>query len=176
MWGNIHLRMPCGGILRGCAGYLTGILLYRLYADKVLFSLPWKVIGNLCLILIPVVVVGINRIAFILPLFALLIYALAHPSNAKHVFWSSRPLIFLGDISYSVYMIQFFILSAFVHSNLHWTYVSSLCCVLFTVVLIIFSYITYSFIEKPSRRYIRKRWLRSEAAAMPVTEQSAVET
>jgi len=65
MWGNIHLRMPCGGILRGCAGYLTGILLYRLYADKVLFSLPWKVIGNLCLILIPVVVVGINRIAFI---------------------------------------------------------------------------------------------------------------
>lgn len=176
LWGQLHLRMPCGGILRGCAGYLTGILLYRLYAERTFFWLPWKMIGNLCLMLIPVAVVTVDRVGFILPAFGVLIYALAHPSNAEHILWNSRPMRFLGDISYSVYMIQFFVLAAFVHSNVHWTYITTLCCILFTIVLVIFAYITYRFIEKPCRRYIRKRWLRSEANAMPVTENSIAES
>lgn len=172
-WAQLHSGVPCGALFRGCAGYFTGILLYRLYKDKVLFSLPWKLIGNVSAILIPVVVLGVHQIAFILPLFALLIYALAHPSNARHSLWNSRPMIFLGDISYSIYMIQLFILSAFIHPNLHWLFITKICCLLFTVVIIIFSCITWRFIEKPSRRYIRKRWLGSEAAEMPVTEAAA---
>ncbi len=170
-WGVQHIKMHCGGLLRGGVGYLTGILLYRLYSEKALFSLPWKTIGNTCLVLTPVAVVAVHRIAFILPLFAVLIYALAHPSNARHPVWSSRPLIFLGDISYSVYMIQFFILPAFVHPNAHWTTaVSAACCVGFTAVLIIFSFISYRFVERPSRQFIRKHWMRSETAELTIAE------
>jgi peptidoglycan/LPS O-acetylase OafA/YrhL len=168
LWGELHLRMPCGGILRGSAGYLTGILVYRLHVERTCFSLPWKLIGNLCFMVIPIVVVSIGRVALILPVFAVFIYALAHPSNAGHRFWNSRPMIVLGDISYSIYMIQFFILAAFIQSNVRWTYITTLSCVLFTTVLVIFAFITYRFIEKPSRRYLRKRWLLSEAAEMPV--------
>lgn len=161
IWARLHVSIPGGGILRGAVGFSVGILLYRLYTEKALFTLPWKGIGNAVLLAIPVVIVVTHRITFALPLFAVLIYALAHPSNGRHWFWSSAPMVFLGDISYSIYMTQRLFLGRVqaVSVSQPWSVSTLMVGVVLFAFIIGSSCLTYKYIERPSRNYIRKRWL-----------------
>ncbi len=94
--------------------------------------------------------VGIFSCLFIITLLG------AEPLFDNKIF---RPLIVLGNISYSLYLIHLPILNFFVKKILPYNLPTSLEYFLFAIligVIIFFSYLSYIFIEKPSVRFLNK--------------------
>jgi peptidoglycan/LPS O-acetylase OafA/YrhL len=89
------------------------------------------------------------------PWFIILIFSLAVLSGKIKSFFSSRPLIFMGDISYSLYLMQLPVMEILkkyypglqVSDTRHFA--------LYLLVLIVCSAICYWLIEMPSRKLIR---------------------
>jgi len=74
-----------------------------------------------------------------------------------------RHLSFLGDISYSSYMLHFPMQLAVysLFAGLGWTtavFYTPVALLLFFLALIGLSLVSYSYIERPAQRFIRKRW------------------
>jgi peptidoglycan/LPS O-acetylase OafA/YrhL len=87
---------------------------------------------------------------FYAPLFAVLIYIFAFQAGVLSMFLSQAWLVYLGDISFSVYMIHCIVLSYFekmpnsVAPQVKW--------VLFGLTVLLASGLLYAFLEKPARR------------------------
>lgn len=106
----------------------------------------------------------VNNNVIIIPGFAIIIYCLANlQKGLLYKIFCNRVAIFLGDISYSFYLLQGFV---FLPVSKYFKYFSGhvffanntmTTLTLFTVTLII-SAASYLLIEKPCRRYIVKRF------------------
>jgi peptidoglycan/LPS O-acetylase OafA/YrhL len=96
--------------------------------------------------------------SFITPLFALWVLALALQSPGPHGFLASRPLVLGGFISYSLYMIQFNWMQAWVLSVAqpqgHVLY--QLWVLGLLTGLLVAAFLTWRFVEEPARELMRR--------------------
>jgi len=155
------------GYLRGIAGFLAGGMIYQLYLKKIFYFLR----ADAALIFLSAMVFaslhfGVTDLVFI-PVFLLLVLSAAYNTGRVKRFLSNRFLQWLGDISYSVYLLQFplmiFVIVSLPYFGISWNGVYSLhlpfwqaalCCLLFLIVLIGISAFSYQYIERPFRKLI----------------------
>ena len=160
------------GFLRGITGFTIGILLYLLYqsakAQKVFQKDAIALITMAGLFI--VMHFGLND-SIIIILFSLLVISFASNNGMILKICRNKFLQYLGDISYSIYLMQTFLQEPFSkgwrlpnvigigRGKLNIDFTSGfLYCILYLALLIFISSITYYFIEKPCRKYINSRW------------------
>ncbi|MGY0037428.1 acyltransferase family protein [Pedobacter sp. NJ-S-72] len=160
------------GYIRGIAGFTAGILVYLIYelrAIRKAFS------SDLLSLLI---IVGITvSMHFSLNdgitvfLFAMLVLSLTANNGRIANFCNRKILQFLGNISYSVYLMQIFLQEPFSHGiylpgitgigrgkqNIDFSS-GILYCIAYLILLILLSYVTYQWLERPSRKFINRIW------------------
>lgn len=163
-------------VLRCMCGFILGILVYELYVKQSfkqilqsswVFILTWLglLVGwHFEVIYDPIAVL----------LFAVVIMSLAFNSGRLGVFMSGRIFQFLGDISYSLYLVHMPIIMTFIvyrkavyypdtqesAMGVGYTFTlaqSWLGLLVFLVIAIGLSALSYRYIEKPARRYLNKR-------------------
>lgn len=163
------------GVLRCVLGFTMGVSAYQLYRAR------WghRVLqGDLAFAATAVAILGLlHRTpadALLVPLFALLVLAAAHNRGRARGWLNTRPMRHLGDISYSVYMVQAFWLSIFwtgfaLHTGRmgigDFGYplpVRLLLLVALLGAVVATGGLTYRFVEIPARD-----WLRSRSGRIP---------
>jgi peptidoglycan/LPS O-acetylase OafA/YrhL len=88
------------------------------------------------------------------PAFAYVIYSFARNRSYVTRLFSVRPLVLLGDASYSIYILQwpvFFLSGLSAESLTAWTFAS------YILVLLMVSIFSFTYIEQPLRQAIRRR-------------------
>jgi peptidoglycan/LPS O-acetylase OafA/YrhL len=158
------------GYLRGIAGFLAGGLIYQLYLKKIFrFLKADAILVFLFVLLFAFLHFGVTDLLFI-PVFLLLILSAAYNTGRVNKFLSNRFLQWLGDISYSVYLMQFplmlLVIGSLLRMGISWTgpyslhlpyWQAALSCIVFLIVLIGISALTYQYIERPFRKLINSR-------------------
>ncbi len=160
------------GWLRGFAGFAAGMLLYLLYqvsAIRNFFSR--NIIAFVSILAVAACLhFGIADIITIVA-FALLILSFACNYSMVYRICSNAVLQYLGLISYSIYLMQIFLqepfsrglrlpgVTGFGRGRQNIAFASGLgYCIIYLLLLIGISTITYYLLETPCRRYINKRW------------------
>ena len=158
------------GYLRGVAGFLAGGMIYQLYLKKILYFLRADaILIILSALLFACLHFGVTDLVFI-PIFLLLVLSAAYNTGRVKRFLSSRFLQWLGDISYSVYLMQFplmlFVIGSLPHFGISWNgpyslqlpyWQAAISCILFLAVLIGISALSYHYIERPFRKLINSK-------------------
>ena len=165
------------GFLRGVAGFMIGMLLYKLYELPLMragFKSDWLFFVFLIL------TIGCLHFAapdiFSIPLFAGIVMCAACNDGSIHRLFERPILQLIGDVSYSIYMLHVVVLFGAIELlgvfgvtfakaplNLVSFWVGLLACAMFLVVVVLLSTLSYRFIEKPCRDFINRR---SRAAVM----------
>lgn len=158
------------GFLRGIAGFMTGMLLYLVYGFnwiKRIFNSD-LICGAYILLVLFALHKGIPDIYFV-PGFSILILLLTINTGKISLAFNNRAFTFLGEISYSVYMIHF-LLIIFIqmmlytlgyrsHSESIMPFLKGFSfCLLYLLILGVLSSISYHILEKPCRKYINQKW------------------
>lgn len=93
-------------------------------------------------------------------LYLFICIALAKDKRVFNKLFGFKPLVFLGEISYGLYLWQFPVYIVYIHIfkikelyGMHFYF--------YLVLLIIGSVISYKLVEKPARNYINKRFIKS---------------
>jgi len=160
------------GYLRGIAGFVIGMLICQLYhreGVRALFGSDRAsvVIG---LLVIAALHFAIND-ALVVFLFAALVLNFAVNNGTLHRVCNNRMLQYLGDISYSIYLMQIFPQEPFSHGwrlpgvtgtargkfNIDFPH-GLLYCAIYLVLLVALASITYYVIERPCRKFINRHW------------------
>ena len=160
------------GYLRGIAGFVIGMLIYQLYQWEKLRSFfgSDRTTVVITLLVIAALHFAVND-ALVVFLFAALVLNFAINNGTLHRVCNHRIPQYLGNISYSIYLMQIFPQEPFSHGwRLPGVTGSSrgkfnidfgpglLYCVIYLVLLVALASITYYLIERPCRRYINDRW------------------
>jgi len=160
------------GYLRGIAGFVIGMLIYQLYQWEKLRSFfgSDRTTVVITLLVIAALHFAVND-ALVVFLFAALVLNFAINNGTLLRVCNHRIPQYLGDISYSIYLMQIFPQEPFSHGwRLPGVTGSSrgkfnidfgpglLYCVIYLVLLVALASITYYLIERPCRRYINDRW------------------
>ena len=160
------------GYIRGIAGFTTGLLVYLAYG----LSAVRKAFSSDLLSLLLFIGVGLclhfalNDGLSVL-LFAMLVLNIAANNGSTARFFNTRIMQFLGDISYSIYLMQIFLQEPFSHGyqlpgtigqgrgkqNIE-LFAGLGYCLIYVILLILISYLTYRFVERPCRRFINRHW------------------
>ena len=163
------------GFLRGIAGFMIGMLVYKVYQLPSMKTLFKKDITAILIKLLLVISLhfAIND-AYCVLLFAGLVMAFACNGGLIHRLCNSRPLQYLGNISYSIYLMQIFLqepfskgirlpgVTGYGRGNLNIGFsAGSYYCLLYLLLLIFISSITYYAIERPCRKIINHYWAKS---------------
>jgi peptidoglycan/LPS O-acetylase OafA/YrhL len=113
IWGTLDLTYNWG-FLRCIAGFSLGMLILHLAKD--FRSEDWRSwiargeVAAAALIVVVLAAVSGAWIALSIPLFLVLIALLQFEAGPVSRFLMSRPVQFAGRVSYSIYMVQFFII------------------------------------------------------------------
>jgi peptidoglycan/LPS O-acetylase OafA/YrhL len=159
------------GYLRGIAGFLAGGMIYQFYRKKIFYFLKADVfLVILFTLLFACLHFGVTDLAFI-PVFLLLVLSAAYNTGRVKRFLGNRFLQWLGDISYSVYLMQFplmlLIIVLLPHFGISWNgpyslhlpyWQAALWCLLFLAALIGISAVSYHYIERPLRNLINSKF------------------
>jgi peptidoglycan/LPS O-acetylase OafA/YrhL len=160
------------GFLRGLAGFVSGMILYKVYEAGIWNKFFRNDFAALLLILITIVCLhyGIND-GFYIILFIALVYAFAVNNGKLHLLCNYRFTQYLGKISYSIYLSSMFLFQWFLfgviklpgvkykeHSSSAGFWTGLGYCLAFLIIHIGISSITYYTIEKPCRKYINAKW------------------
>ncbi len=166
------------GYLRGLAGFIIGMLLYKAYETGLLLKTFQKDITAVIVILATVLClhIGLNDGIYII-LFAVIVFAFALNNGKLNIICNNRFAQYIGKISYSIYLVQLFPAMPFMmglklpgvkYSN----YFASAgfwmglgYCLIYIILVIGLSSLTYYTIEKPCRKYINAKWGKEQ---MPV--------
>jgi peptidoglycan/LPS O-acetylase OafA/YrhL len=158
------------GYLRGIAGFLAGGMIYQLYLKKIFYFLKTDaILVILIALLFACLHFGVTDLVFI-PVFLLLVLSAAYNTGRVKRFLSNRFLQWLGNISYSVYLMQFplmlLVIVSLPYLGITWNGVYSLhlpywqaaiSCILFLAILIGISALSYQYFERPFRRLINSK-------------------
>jgi peptidoglycan/LPS O-acetylase OafA/YrhL len=158
------------GYLRGIAGFLAGGMIYQLYLKKMFHILKNDtILVILFALLFACLHFGVTDLVFI-PVFLLLVLSAAYNTGRVKRFLDNRVMQWLGDISYSVYLMQFplmlLVIAVLRRLGISWNgpysfhipyWQAALCCILFLAVLIGLSALSYQFIERPFRKLINNK-------------------
>jgi peptidoglycan/LPS O-acetylase OafA/YrhL len=155
------------GYLRGIAGFLAGGIIYQLYLKKIFYFLKADaILVILSALLFACLHFGVTDLVFI-PVFLLLVLSAAYNTGRVRRFLGNRFLQWLGDISYSVYLMQFplmlLVIALLPRLGISWKgpyslhlpyWQAAISCILFLAVLIGISALSYQYIERPFRKLI----------------------
>src|SRR5579862_669356 len=174
------------GFLRGIAGFVAGVLLYQFYSsDKIrrVFGSDFFAVGAITAV-VCALHFGLNDGVCVF-FFAMIVLSFACNRTFVAGICSWAPLQFLGLISYSIYLMQIFFQEPF---SKGWRLPGVtgfgrgkqnigfgpglLYCLVYLVLLIGVSTLSYYLIENPARKFIKRKWgnrktdadLRSELA------------
>jgi Predicted acyltransferases len=156
------------GFLRGIAGFVTGMIVYKLYQWPSVKNLFHKDIlaGAIILLLVLALHFAMND-AICVFLFAALVLSFALNNGSLHTLCNNRFAQYIGKISYSIYLMQIFLQEPFSkglrlpgvvgfgrgRQNIH--FFSGLgYAFIYLVLLLVISSITYYVIEQPCRKWI----------------------
>ncbi len=158
------------GFLRGIAGFMTGMLVYKLYQWCSLKNLLHKDIFALTIIILVVLALHFAvSDAYCVILFAALVLGFALNEGYLHAFCNNRFAQYVGKISYSIYMMQIFLqepfskglrlpgVVGFGRGKMNIALVSGLgYFFIYLLLLLAISSITYYTIEQPCRKWINR--------------------
>jgi len=160
------------GYIRGIAGFTTGILVYLLYELRAVRKALSHDVAALLIIFAIIISMhfALNDSLTVL-LFAMLVLSFTANTGKIAQLCNRKIPQFLGDISYSVYLMQIFLQEPFSHGiylpgitgigrgkqNIDFSS-GILYCITYLILLIMISYITYQWVERPSRRFINRIW------------------
>lgn len=153
------------GFIRCFFGFLFGMFIYDLYKIKWLYS-----ILNSSLLLIGIVALVFISLSINIPdpitvlLFAAIVLMCAYNTGPANAFLNRRPFLFLGNISYSLYLmhlpVMYFLLiyiKRFPSIRLNasmpvlWFY-----SVVYVTIVLLISTLTYKLIELPARKKLNQ--------------------
>jgi peptidoglycan/LPS O-acetylase OafA/YrhL len=91
------------GLIRVSGGFICGMLLYRVFLSAAYVKLPWHWIGPFSIL---VMIIGFNsHWSWLTPFFlATLLLSIAQSRGSLSRVLATRPMLWLGNISYSLYM------------------------------------------------------------------------
>ncbi|MBB6273886.1 peptidoglycan/LPS O-acetylase OafA/YrhL [Pedobacter cryoconitis] len=160
------------GYIRGIAGFTAGILVYLVYElQGIRRAFASDTISFFIIVAITLSLHFALNDGITVFLFAMLVLSFTANNGRIAKFCNLKILQFLGNISYSVYLMQIFLQEPFSHGiylpgtigigrgkqNIDFSS-GVLYCITYLILLILISYITYQWIERPSRRFINRIW------------------
>lgn len=164
-WGPLDIVSGKFAIIRCLSDYALGLVSFLIYVKaKSLLSknkLEIALISSLALALLLLSFRGYDVI--IVACFATLIPLLAASQGIIYRFMSLSPMVYLGEISYSIYLIHYPLcrklsfIPAWIQSKTVLFDINHVVLIL----TIIFSVLTYHFIEIPCRNFIRGQLIKS---------------
>lgn len=157
------------GYLRGIAGFIAGMITYIIFQQKEIVNYFNNDITGILLIFATMALFhfGANDL-FIVLCFVFLVLAIAANKKGIHKLLEWKPLQFLGDISYSIYLmhgIAMFYIAVPILTKMGYIFKGpgSLkipfteglwICGVYLLAIVIISSVSYYAIEKPCRRWI----------------------
>ena len=147
------------GWLRIAGEFLAGCWLYRGMSAQKIEQLPWGWIGLGALALAIYSCTNAQHWLTVI-CFTVLVYALAQNREPLRSIFGNRASVFLGEISYSVYLVHWFVLSELmpvVEPQLSHVALSGKLALAFGITLLLAT-LTYFTVERPARAQMRK-WL-----------------
>lgn len=106
----------------------------------------------------------------LVPVMALLILAAAEARGSFHRVFSWGPLVYLGEVSYAIYMIHALVERVWQFMYRKWfgpeffTFETGLIGLTLLVgACVVGGMVLYHVVERPARQYLRRRWIKSEA-------------
>lgn len=158
------------GYIRGIAGFTAGILMYLAYQLQVVRKAFSQDFVSL-LILLGVILSLHFALNDGITVFLFSVLVLSFTANTGRIakVCSGKVLQFLGDISYSIYLMQIFLQEPFSH-NIYLPGITGigrgkqnidfssgvLYCIAYLILLVLISYLSYKLVELPSRRFLNR--------------------
>jgi peptidoglycan/LPS O-acetylase OafA/YrhL len=160
------------GYIRGIAGFITGLLVYLAYGlQSVKKAFSGDAVSFVILLAIGASLHFALNDGLTVFLFAMLVLSVAANKGMIAGFCNTRVMQFLGDISYSIYLMQIFLQEPFSHGYLlpgtvgvgrgkqNIEFFSGLgYCLIYLILLVLISYMTYRWVERPARKFINHAW------------------
>lgn len=151
------------GVVRTFFGFLAGCFLYVAYRSGKLQDAPWRVLEWVSVAWFVLATFYWRSSFAALPAVGLLILSLAYGRSGVSRFIGSKPAVFLGDISYSLYMVHMIVLEI-CFLPLDYSRYGQQAGPLFIlawlgmslVVVAVATLWTYNHVEKPARIYLRR--------------------
>jgi peptidoglycan/LPS O-acetylase OafA/YrhL len=162
---DIHFIVGKDALIRGISAYLLGIAIYKIFSCKPAWIRTINKYIIYVLILIFFFIFIVRNDLFMPILLALLILGITN-QNSVSKFLSSKPVYFLGLISYSLYLNHWLVFKVVeaICQKYNFSILLNRCLFALSVFLSIFiSYITYKLIEMPIGKYIRKKLISKPA-------------
>ena len=140
---------------------IYGGILYFKFNDQILSISKWKLyiftIATFCsLFLFQFFTAARGNVGLYSPLFLFLIILLVTETSYLTQFFSNKTADLLGEISYSLYIFQYpvYLFSKMISDKINLNINSVSFFMAYLVVLVAISILTYTFIEKPFRKFI----------------------
>jgi peptidoglycan/LPS O-acetylase OafA/YrhL len=167
------------GFLRCMAGFLLGMLTFKIYDESIAANFFQKDAVFLIIFSIIIYEMAIGGIdLFIFSLFPFLILAAAHNSSRVKKVLDTKPLQRLGDWSFSIYMVHvpimyiFWIFDVRKNPEIYAVFPPPMetldpmegikyCLILLPLTLLVAA-ITYKYVEVPSRKYLNARFRKKQ--------------
>lgn len=150
-------------LIRVCFEFLLGTIIGSAYVSHLAFLKQYKKWILIAFAVISIIYVNFDIKDYVLfpaAFFFLIIYMCVEDSILQTVF-SNRVLVYLGEISYSTYMVHYLVYDLFKavwvseSSNVNQGYLA-----LSFLAVLLMSMLTYHFVEMPSQKYLRGRLVR----------------
>lgn len=157
-WGTGHLnvnsedykRVLNSGLLRCLGSFIVGMLVYEIYRKTRGWSPHiWMVAASLVVFLATIMILpGHSLLGFLTPpIFALIILVVASAEKATLKYF--RPLVFLGDVSFSVYLVHHPIIRLFRETGIEKSVLAGL---VYLVVVYFLAALSFRYFERPVYR------------------------
>lgn len=160
-----YLNEPTWSLVRGALGFAIGAGLWRLFTFGFLKRLPWDFIVLLDIaVFLGFIELKSYNVALpdfgLIAIFTVLIYGLAQARGFMCRLFSSKLAFFLGTISYSFYMWHWLYVVIYIvcfKERFPMTYYFSFGFAALTLGLIALSAASYYAIERPVRKWLRRK-------------------
>jgi len=148
---NIGDKIPQLGVYRCLVEFSLGVYVYSLYQQKAMLVSSGKVVGLILLLVIGLLFVDVPNY-FYVPLLLLLVFYWVINVDEKYTKCLCNPaLLWLGDISYSIYLIHYFAKDLLKFSVSDLSLIGATELVVYFTVVIIASHLTYKYVEMPGK-------------------------
>lgn len=159
-------------LLRVSSEFLIGSLAYNAFR-----ALPPDLTLDGWMLLTLVAILGLSAMnapaladGLLVVLFVVLVLSLSHAGRFGASTFGSRPAVYLGDISYSIYLIHPTVLIIISRSVKHFIGAPTtgeflLIVAAYLVAVVASAHVLYRFVEQPARAYLRRRWAGATAGA-----------